>query len=98
MSSAEEKLQQQIEAFTALQEEFSRLEVQEKALRKQLNMPEQGGERTDPASLPPELRRQVEQAVAEAKRAGEARAAQSSRAGTTGGPQPGRGRRGLVRI
>ncbi len=98
MSSAQQKLEQQIEAFTALQEELFRLEVQEKALRKQLNMPEQGGEKTDPASLPPELRRQVEQAVAEAKRAGEARASQHSQAGTTSGPQPGTGRRGVVRI
>ena len=74
MSFTEQDMKKQMEDFAALREEFSRLESQEKAMRKQLGLPEQG--KTDPASLTPELRKMVEEAEAEARRAGEARAAQ----------------------
>ena len=75
MSFTEQDMKKQMEDFAALREEFSRLESQEKAMRKQLGLPEQG--KTDPASLTPELRKMVEEAEAEARRAGEARAAQA---------------------
>lgn len=99
MSFTEQDMKKQWEDFAALREEFSRLENQEKALRKGLGLPEEGGEKTDPASLTPELRKLVEDAEAEARRAGEARAAQArpaTRAAT--GAMPGSGRRNIVRL
>ena len=60
MSFTEQDMKKQMEDFAALREEFSRLESQEKAMRKQLGLPEQ--EKTDPASLTPELRKMVEEA------------------------------------
>ena len=96
MAYTEQDMQKQMEQFAALKEEFSRLEVQEKALREQAGLPEQCGEKTDMNKLSPELRRQAEEAMAEAKRAGEARAAQSRPVRTSSGPLPGAGRRGVV--
>ena len=75
MSFTEQDMKKQMEDFAALREEFSRLESQEKAMRKQLGLSEQ--EKTDPATLTPELRKMAEEAEAEARRAGEARAAQA---------------------
>ncbi len=99
MAFIQQDMQKRIEAFTALKEAFSRLEAQEKAMRKQLDLPGQGGKKTDLASLSPELRRQVEQAVAVAKRAGEARAAQNTTAeAAVSASRPGAGRRGVVRL
>ena len=40
MSFTEQDMKKQIEDFTALREEFFRLESQEKAMRKQLDLPE----------------------------------------------------------
>ena len=54
MSFTEQDMKKQMEDFAALREEFSRLESQEKAMRKQLGLSEQ--EKTDPATLTPELR------------------------------------------
>ena len=51
MSFTEQDMKKQIEGFTALREEFFRLESQEKAMRKQLALPER--EKTDPSSLTP---------------------------------------------
>ena len=97
MSFTEQDMKKQMEDFAALREEFSRLESQEKAMRKQLGLPEQ--EKTDPASLPPELRQMVEEAEAEARRAGEARAAQArTTARPAAGGIPGGGRRNIVRL
>lgn len=93
MSFTEQDMKKQMEDFAALREEFSRLESQEKAMRKQLGLPEQ--EKTDPVSLTPELRKMVEEAEAEARRAGEARAA--ARPAAAGGI-PGGGRRNIVRL
>ena len=98
MAFTQQDMQKQFEEFAALKEEFSRLEAQEKQMRKQLDMPEQGGKELDMASLPPELRKQVEQAQAEARRAGEVRAAQSAPARAANSPMPGAGRRGVVRL
>lgn len=42
MSFTEQDMKKQMEDFAALREEFSRLESQEKAMRKQLGLPEQG--------------------------------------------------------
>ncbi|WP_300717890.1 hypothetical protein [uncultured Desulfovibrio sp.] len=100
MSFTEQDLKKQMESFAALREEFSRLESQEKAMRKQLGLPEQGQKKTDPASLTPELRKMLEEAETEARRAGEARAAQSRPAANSaaGGGILGGGRRNIVRL
>lgn len=98
MAYTEQDMQKQMEQFAALKEEFSRLEAQEKALRRQAGLPEEGGERMDMSGLSPEERRHVEEATAEAKRAGEARAAQSRPARASSGSLPGAGRRGVVRL
>lgn len=71
MSFTEQDMKKQMEDFTALREEFFRLESQEKAMRKQLGLPER--EKTDPSSLTPKLREMVEEAMAEARRAAQAR-------------------------
>ena len=96
MSFTEQDMKKQMEDFAALREEFSRLE--EKAMRKQLGLPEQ--EKTDPASLTPELRKMVEEAEAEARRAGEARAAHARTAARPAAASgiPGGGRRNIVRL
>ena len=97
MSFTEQDMKKQMEDFAALREEFSRLESQEKAMRKQLGLSEQ--EKTDPATLTPELRKMAEEAEAEARRAGEARAAQARTAArpAAAGGIPGGGRRNIVR-
>lgn len=101
MSFTEQDMKKQMEDFAALREEFSRLESQEKAMRKQLGLSEHGAlEQTDMASLSPELRKMVEDAEAEARRAGEARATQSriaARPAAAGGIPGGR-RRNIVRL
>lgn len=98
MAFTEQDMTRQMEAFAALKEEFSRLEAQEKALRKQAGLPEKGGEKRDMSALSAEERSFMEQAMAEAKRAGEARAAQSSPAKSSAGARPGMGRRGMIRL
>ncbi|MBQ3059591.1 MAG: hypothetical protein IJD16_04670 [Desulfovibrio sp.] len=98
MAFTEQDLQKQIEEFAALKEEFSRLEAQEKQMRKTLGLPEEGGAGQDMNCLSPELRAQMETAMADAKRAGEARAAQSSQARVAAGSRPGAARRGVVRL
>ena len=94
MAFTEQDMNKQMEEFAALKEELSRLEAQEKALRKQAGLPE----RMDMSKLSPQERKLVEEATAEAKRAGEARVAQSRPAKTSSGPLPGAGRRGVVRL
>ena len=98
MAFTEQDMNKQMEEFAALKEELSRLEAQEKALRKQAGLPESGGEKMDMSKLSPQERKLVEEAAAEAKRAGEARVAQSRPAKTSSGPLPGAGRRGVVRL
>ena len=98
MAYTEQDMQKQMEQFAARRDEFSRLEAQEKALRRQAGLPEEGGEKMDMSKLSPEERRHVEEAMAEAGRAGEARAAQSRPARAASGPLPGAGRRGVVRL
>ena len=88
MAYTEQDMQKQMEQFAALRDEFSRLEAQEKALRRQAGLPEEGGEKMDMSKLSPEERRHVE----------EASAAQSRPARTASGPLPGAGRRGVVRL
>ena len=97
MSFTEQDMKKQMDDFAALREEFSRLESQEKAMRKQLGLPEQGQEKTDPASLAPELRKMVEEAEAEARRAGDAQARAAARPAAAGSI-PGSGRRNIVRL
>ena len=99
MAFTEQDMQRQSEALAALKDEFSRLESQEKAMRKALGLPEQGGEQVDMKALSPEMRKQAEEAMAEAQRAGAARAAQSRPASAApAGGRPGCGRRNVVRL
>ncbi len=89
-------------AFAELKQEFSRLEKQEQALRKAAGLSEDGGELVDEASLPPEVRKALEEAKARAKREGAARAAQyangtSASQAADGAVKPGARRQGVVR-
>lgn len=94
-----EYLHKQMEQLASLKEEFSRLEAMEKVLRRQAGLPEQGGEPLDMGRLSAAERTYVEEAMAEARRAGEARAAQTRLSPTiSGGGQPGARRRGVVRL
>ena len=97
MAFTEQDMKRQSEALANLKEEFSRLESQEKAMRKALGLPEQGGQPVDLKALSPELRAQAEAAIAEAQRAGASRAAQSQPAPACGS-RPGSGRRNVVRL
>lgn len=99
MAFTKQDMQRQSEELAALKDEFSRLESQEKVMRKALGLPEQGGEKLDMNALSPEMRKQAEEAMAEAQRAGAARAAQSqSSLATPAGSRPGCGRRNVVRL
>lgn len=95
MAFTQKDLERQQEALAALQEEFSRLQAQEDALRKDLKLPDDG-KPFDMASVPQELRAEVEKAMDEAARAGKARAAQHAPASAShsGGAM----RRGAVRV
>ncbi|MBQ9536459.1 MAG: hypothetical protein IJU79_01565 [Desulfovibrionaceae bacterium] len=90
-------------AFEQLKEEFSRLEQQEKALRKALGQPEEGTLDFDPNDVPAEVKKMCEEAQARAKREGAARAAQfesefQTAATPTGAARPGGRRQGIMRI
>ena len=99
MAFTEQNMKQQMEELAALKEEFSRLESQEQAMRKALGLPEQNGGKVDMKALSPEMRQHVESAMAEAQRAGAARAAQSRSSSTSSsGSVPGKGRRNIVRL
>ena len=98
MAFTEQDMLKQMEAFAAIRDEFSRLESQEKALRKQAGLPEEGQEKTDMATLSPELRQMTDAAMAEARRAGEARASQARNTGRATASVPGAGRRNVVRL
>ncbi len=98
MAFTQQDMNRQMEEFDALKEELSRLEAQEKTLRKQAGLPEHGGEKMDMGKLSPAERKLVEEAMAEAKRSGEARAAQSRPGRSASAPRPGAGRKGVVRL
>ena len=99
MAFTKQDMQRQSEELAALKDEFSRLESQEKVMRKALGLPEQGGEKLDMNALSPEMRKHAEEAMAEAQRTGAARAAQSqSASGAAAGSRPGCGRRNVVRL
>ena len=89
-------------AFAELKEEFSRLEQQEKAMRKAAGLPEEGQVPPDEADMTPEVRQELEEAKAKAKREGAARAAQfqngTTANATDGATRPGGRRQGVVRI
>lgn len=95
MSFTKENMQKQKQEYLALKDELSRLEAQEKAMRKQIGLSESGGEKFDLSKLSPQEREFAEEAMACAKRAGEARAAQTN---VSAGPKPGAGRRGALRV
>lgn len=72
----EENSRQQDAAFAELKAEFSRLEQQEKDLRKAVGLPEEGALQVKDADVTPEVREALEEAKARAKREGAARATQ----------------------
>ena len=89
--------------FAELKEEFSRLQQQEKDMRKAAGLPEGSDVKVNEADITPEVRTALEEAKAKAKREGAARAAQfqngtaSVQAGN-GAAVPGGRRQGVVRI
>ena len=88
-------------AFAELKDEFSRLEQQEKAMRKAAGLPEDGEVKVNDADVTPEVRQALEEAKARAKREGEARAAQyknGTSAAGSGASVPGGRRQGVVRV
>lgn len=89
-------------AFAELKEEFSRLEQQEKDLRKAAGLPEEGDVQLAEADMTPEVRQALEEARAKAKREGAARATQfqSGLAASAAGGTPAAGgrRQGVVRV
>ena len=103
MKFSDEQFKKQDEAIAALQDQMSRLESQEQALRKALDgglqamekhgIPQMKG---DLNNIPPELAEQIKEAQEEAKRQGAAAAAQST---ATAAPASSGGskRRGVVR-
>ncbi|MDR2891998.1 MAG: hypothetical protein LBV80_02780 [Deltaproteobacteria bacterium] len=99
MASAEqERLNKQAQALTTVQDEFSRLNAQFDGMLKEsgLSMAElQASLQEKPA---PELARLLDQAKAEATRAGAARAAQFAPAASETGKSAGRGRPGAMRV
>lgn len=97
MAFTEENLREQVATLEQLREELGRAQEQEKALRKQLGLPEEGPLKVEKEQLPPEVQALVAKAREEAARAGQARAAQSAPQ-HSGGARPGAGRRGVVRL
>lgn len=99
MAFTQQDMERQMAEFAALQEEFSRLEAEEKAQLKALGLTEKDLGKPDLDNLPPELKKMVDEARDVARRAGEARKTQSGAAARpSSGPRPGAGRRGVVRL
>ena len=87
-------------AFEALKEEFSRLEQQEKDLRKTVGLPEGGEVTLNESDMTTEVRQALEEAKAKAKREGAARRTQFESGMSMGGGSvsvPGTRRQGVVR-
>ncbi|MBR3663773.1 MAG: hypothetical protein IKN64_03860 [Desulfovibrio sp.] len=90
----------QEQAFNELKDEFSRLQQQEKALRKSAGLPEEGSVQVDEADMTAEVRQACEEAQAKAKREGEARASQylaSTTGSSSSSARPSR-RQGAMRV
>ncbi|MCR5814066.1 MAG: hypothetical protein K6G15_06205 [Desulfovibrio sp.] len=98
--NSDELSARQEQAFANLKEEFSRLEQQEKSLRKSVGLPEEGGVDVNEADLPPDVKQELEEAKAKAKREGAARAAQYQAETSSKGAAsvPGGRRQGVMRI
>lgn len=98
MAMTEQDMQKQAQLLAEMKEELSRLEATEQALNKQLS---DAGITVDLDNLPPELQNQMQEAMQEAKRAGEARSTQfAAEHGATkqNRSTPGAGRKGIIRM
>ncbi len=88
--------------FAALKDEFSRIQQQEKSLRKACGLPEEGKTGVSESELTPEVRAEYEELKAKAQREGAARAAQyqASASDNSGNAAsvPGSRRQGVMRI
>lgn len=102
MAFSEEQIKKQREQLQTIKEEFSRLNSKFDALLKESGLTQADLKNIDESKLPPEVLAAAQKAQEDAKRAGEARAAQVSMPsqGSTGGGRktPGARRKGIVRL
>ena len=100
MAFTEKDLQAQQAQIMELKEELSRLNAGFEAQKKAAGISDADlAEAIDPATLSPEVRKAMEEAEAQAKRAGEARRTQASLAKSSSSAKaPGAGRRGIIRM
>jgi ElaB/YqjD/DUF883 family membrane-anchored ribosome-binding protein len=98
MAFTEKELREQDQAIEALKDELSRLNAQFDGLLKDAGISAEDLAATREEDLTPEMARMLEQAKAEAARAGQARAAQFQAETAPTARGSGRGRPGAVRI
>jgi hypothetical protein len=98
MDFTEKELREQDQAVEALKEELSRLNAQFDGLLKDAGLSAEDLAAAREEDLTPEMARWLEQAKAEAARAGQARAAQFQAETAPAARNAGRGRPGAVRI
>lgn len=98
MAYTQKEMERQMVEFSAIVEEFSRLQSMEAQLRKAAGMVE-GEASVDMNNLPPDMKQAMAEAQDAAKRAGAARVAQTTVSENPHtGAAPGAGRRGVVRL
>lgn len=99
MAFTEEQLEKQREQFEVIKEEFARLNSRFDATLKAAGLTEADLKNVDTSAFPPEVLAAAEKSKEEAKRAGEARAAQNRPENKSGGCKtPGARRKGVVRL
>ena len=98
MEFTEKTLQEQEKAFAAVKEEFSRLNARFDGMLKEAGLTAEDLKKSLEEKHEPELEKSLEEAKAEAARAGRARVAQTGAAGAGQTASAGRGRPGAVKI
>ena len=96
MTMTQKDFEAQEAQFTALKEEFSRLNQKFDAQLKDMGLSE--ADLKEPTPVTPEVEVLIATAKEAAKRAGEARKAQAQMDKVSSGRTPGAGRRGVVRL
>lgn len=96
MTMTQKDFEAQEAQFSALKEEFSRLNQKFDAQLKDMGLTE--ADLKEPVQTTPEVEAMIAKAKEEAKRAGEARKAQAEMDKPSAGRAPGAGRRGVVRL
>lgn len=96
MTMTQKDFEAQEAQFSALKEEFSRLNQKFDAQLKDMGLTE--ADLKEPVQATPEVEAMIAKAKEEAKRAGEARKAQAEMDKPSAGRAPGAGRRGVVRL